>query len=324
MTPPLSIITASHNDATETVNTLKSVRETSPPDVEVVVVDDCSCTSLVHYVKPDEHTKLVSLSHRIGCGPSRHIAAMQARGDWLFIVDSHVRFKPGWFDEWRALPSRYPEEEFNKTLFCGTCLGLTSKNMDVHNPTSRYHGATLNLYGPDRNNPKAPRQVYEAVWLPREPEPQDGQELAAVMGACYLINREWFLRLSATRFLYPWGCDEQNLSIATWLAGGTVRLAKNIEVGHKFLLPNEKQSFGVPPGSVVFNKLASMASLLPPPVAAKLIPLLLDSTEQRDREVAKRMFKDLYFLVATQKAHFQSIFVREFSWYCEKFHIPVP
>lgn len=309
---------ASLNDGPETVNTLKSLRETSPPDVEVVVVDDCSATPLSHYVKPDEHTKLISLSHRIGCGPGRHIAAMQARGDWLFIVDSHVRLKPGWFDEWKALPKE------PTTLFCATCLGLTSKNMDVNNPTSRYHGATLNLYGPDRNNPKAPMQVYEAVWLPAQPEPQDGQELAAVMGACYLCAREWFLHLSATRFLYPWGCDEQNLSLATWLAGGAVRLAKKIEVGHKFLLPNERQGFGTPPGCVVFNKLASMASLLPAPLAAKLGHLLLDSTEQRDREVAKRMFKDLYFLVANQKAHFQSILTRSFESYCEKFGIAVP
>lgn len=340
MNPLLSVIIASHNDPQETVLTINSIRETVPKDgeVEIVVVDDCSATALTHYIKPEQMVRLVTNRLRCGCGPSRHIGALAARAPWLLICDSHMRFTKDWYVEWDKLLMaqslahsitagnviHYSKQSCGDTVFCATCLGLDSKHMDVEHPVSKYHGATLNLYGPDRNNAKAPMQVYEAVWLPREPEPQDGQELAAVMGACYFVSREWFLKLSATRFLYPWGCDEQNLSIATWLAGGTVRLAKHIEVGHKFLLPNERQTFGVTPGCVVFNKMASMASILPHDLATKLIQLLLASTPPRDREPANRMFRDMHFLVATQKAHFESIFVRSFDWYCGRFGIALP
>jgi len=323
-TPSLSVIMASHNDAPQTALTLASIRETAPENVEVVIVDDCSATPLVHYIHEDEHTKLVTNRHRCGCGPSRHIGAMHAKGDWLLIVDSHVRFTPGWTAEFTKADHAVPLDELFKTVFCATCLGLDSKHMDPANPISEYHGATMNFSGPDRQK-AGEYQVFEAVWLPKEPEPQDGQELPAIMGACYFISRDWFLHLAPTRYLRTWGCDEQMISLKSWFAGGSVRLAKSVRIGHKFLIDKkEVQTFGVPPGHVIWNKLFAMHTLLPPDIASRLSDILLAGKDTRDIEVAKRMYKDDYHLIAMEKARNATMFTRDLLWYCDKFGIPLP
>jgi len=334
MTPPLSIVMASHNDADQTVITLSSIRETAPDDVEVIVVDDCSATPLKHYVQEDEHTKLVTNRYRCGCGPSRHIGASHATGEWLLIVDSHMRFKRGWFECW---------EQINKcdlngsppvwrsgpptTIFCATCCGLDTDHMDVNNPVSEYQGATMNFHGPDRHAKVPKDQVFEATWLPSKPVIEDGAEIPAIMGACYFISRDWFFHLGALRFLRTWGCDEQMLSLKSWLAGGSVRLAKLVKIGHKFLIDGkERQKFGVPPGHVLWNKFFAINTLLPREPAGRLSALVASvyGREAHDLEAATRMYRDDYHLIAQEREYNRSIFTRDLAWYCKRFGIPMP
>jgi glycosyltransferase involved in cell wall biosynthesis len=323
-TPSLSIVMASHNDANQTVLTLASIRETAPENVEVVIVDDCSATPLVHYIHPDERTQLVVNRHRCGCGPSRHIGALHAKGDWLLLCDSHMRFSPGWYEGWATSNHTVPLDELFNTIFCATCLGIDSKHMDLNAPVAEYHGATMNLAGPDRYKPSE-QQVFEAVWLPREPQLEDGADIPAIMGAAYFISRDWFFTLSCLRFLRIWGGDEQALSIASWLAGGSVRLAKSVRIGHKFLIDKkEVQTFGVPPGYVIWNKLHLINSLLPKEIAGKLSNLLLAGKDTRDIECAKKLYKDDYHITAAERVRYSNLFTRLFEWYCEKFHIPIP
>lgn len=330
MNPPLSIIIASHNDANQTALTLASIRETATPDVEVIVVDDCSATPLCHYVKPDEHTKLVTNRHRCGCGASRHIGALHATADWLLLCDSHMRFSQGWLEAWRKFDlseggTTAQLEKNNMNVYCATCLGLDSKHMDVNEPTCEYHGATFNLFGPDRNNPKNPPQVFECVWLPREPDVKDGDELPAVMGAAYFISRSWFFELSALRFLSMWGGDEQALSLASWLAGGSVRMARSVRIGHKFLIEGrEVQAWSAPPGVIVFNKLFLVNAMLETSIADRLTGLLLANVDPREADAAKKLYRDQYFIVAQERARYRKLFTRSFAWYCDKFQIPVP
>lgn len=145
------------------------------------------------------------------------------------------------------------------------------------------------------------------------------------MGANYFISRDWFFQLSCLRFLRMWGGDEQALSLATWLAGGSVRLAKSVRIGHKFLIEGkETQTYGVPPGSIIFNKLFLMNVLLPSDVASKLSTLLIQNSDVRETEVAKRLYYDNYHLVAQERIRFQSMFTRDFQKLCDHFKVPLP
>jgi len=317
----LSIIITCCNDNDECRQTIQSIRATAGDEPEIIVVDDCSATPLsAGYITPELNAKLVSNAHRCGCGPSRHIGALHATGDWLLIIDSHMRFTEGWF---------HPDMElFTDTIYCATCLALDSKHMDPNNPVSEYHGATMNFYGPDRNSATPGKmQVFEAVWLPKDKQPNDGDEIPAIMGAAYFISRDWFFRLGATRFLRTWGCDEQMLSIKSWLAGGEVRMLKSVRIGHKFLLPDERQGFAPPMGHVLWNKIFAINTLLPEAMAERMMTLLQSNTpakEQRDILAALDLMRRDWHLIAQERACNATIFKHDIRWYADKFGIPLP
>lgn len=330
MNPYLSIIITSHNDAEETVRTIQSLKSTLTPDdlVEILLIDDCSATPLASYMSIiGDGVKLITNTFRCGCGPSRHIGALHASGYWLLLVDSHMRFTPGWYQAWEetVAPAQRPGDScpLAHTVWCATCLGLDSKHMDVRAPASVYHGATMNFLGPDRNPPHK-EQIFEAVWLPKSQEPEDLQEIPVVMGACYFIPRNWFLHLAPTRFLRTWGCDEQMISLKTWLAGGCVRMAKNVRIGHKFLTGTEKQPWGCPVGHVLWNKLFAINTLFPFELCKKLTERILAGNQTPDLEAARRLFKTDFYLVGQEWAFNRSIFTRSVEEYAKKFNIQLP
>lgn len=304
--PKLSIVITCLEDP-DLPNTLKSIHDTSGDRCEVVVVFDGSSRQFPCESDP----KVIVNSHRCGVGPSRTIGVHAATGDYVMIIDSHMRFKPGWYDEvMRRVEGR------EKTIHCAVCAGLDSKNMDVNNPKGRYYGARLELFGRDPNRIGSYR-ILEAAWNKEAPE--DDAELSCLMGACYVMPREWFLHIEALRFLRSWGCDEQMLSIKSWLAGGDVRLMRDVEVGHVFLQGDEKPSYKTPVGHVAYNKIFLSNTLLP------------DVTLSEDQWVAvygggelstgmKLASADAH-LFETEIARNKSIFKHSFQWYTERFGI---
>lgn len=311
MIPFLSIVVASYSDNAELKSTVDSIRATSPADqVEIVVVDDASASALpsIPSVRMTRNTR------RIGCGPSRYLGALRATGRYLMFCDSHMRFEPGWF----ANSDRFEP----KVLHCGSCLGLGVNsagfdNMDVTNPNGVYFGATFNFHGPDRRKPKE-TQFLECVWMPEQPG--DEYKIPAIMGACYVIQREWFFRLGALRFLRRWGGDEQQLSLKAWLAGGEIRLLKKMRIGHRFRNGPVSSSF-VMPGQILYNKLFVIHTCLPPEMANRLLAKIPRSPHL---SLALKSIQDDWHLVAIERAYNEGIFERSFQWFLERFALPFP
>lgn len=316
----LSIIITSINDPEQTLLTIASIRETAGDGPEIIVVDDCSSTSLIHWIKPQANLKLICNRYQCGCGPSRHIGALAASNDFLLFIDSHMRFTPGWFEIWHKDMMMLPMPF--ETVACATCLGLDSKHMDVSKPVMQYYGATMNFYGPDRGKPDK-MQVFEAIWTPEADEPENGGELPAVMGACYFVAKAWFLKLGATRFLRSWGCDEQMLSLKSWLAGGECRMLKDVRIGHKFLIPGEHQGFKPPLGHVIWNKLFAVHTLCDFELATRFTEKLY-FTHDRDVEAAQVRFKQDYHVVGQEIAYNADLLKYGVRWYADKFKLALP
>jgi glycosyltransferase involved in cell wall biosynthesis len=329
----LSIILCSINDQEETLATIQSIRDTAGDEPEIILVDDCSGTSMARDWRFQNlpNLRLISNSLRCGCGPSRHIGALHATGDWLLITDSHMRFTAGWLERfWEVVspPVSFgmpPDYKF--TIFCSACLGLDKDHMDVNAPVSEYYGATFNWHGPDRNIANR-MQTLECVWIKNGELPQDDlAEIPAIMGAGYFISKEWFLHLGATRFLRTWGGDELQLSMKSWLAGGSVRLLRNVRIGHRFPLKGELKWFGVPPGHILFNKIMAAHSLFPPETATKLVKWITTpqaKEEGRDCEAAKLLARQDWYIIAQEMAFNRSIFSRDVTFFRDKFGIAVP
>lgn len=316
----LSIVITCCNDNEQCRETILSIRATAGYEPEILVIDDCSATPLsAGYITDDLQVKLIANTHRCGCGPSRTIGAHHATGDWLLIIDSHMRFLPGWYQE----AEKCIKSQDALTLWCATCLGLDSDHMDPNHPVAEYRGATMNFFGPDRNKPSQ-NQVFEAVWIPKENHPKGNDVIPAIMGAAYFINRAWFHELGGLCYLRSWGCDEQILSLKAWMSGGDVRLMHDVRIGHKFLLAKERQGFRPPPGHVLWNKMFAISTLLPPNHAQTLLERLAASVprdEQLDLKVATEMFKADCHTIAVERARNNALFTKSLSWYLKEFNI---
>ena len=218
--PYISIIIPVHNDAAELSKTILGiVQTTNQEDCEIIVVNDASTDG----VKPSLISKTITNSRRVGVSPSRHIGALQAKGDWLLFMDSHMRFEPGWLDKAIAVLKAGAAS----TLYCGTVVYCIGETPNIVGMPSNYHGAKFHVHGPHPKTLKT--QIFDAIWA--EKQLDHNPIIQCVMGACYFIHAFEYFRLSPLEHLRTWGCEEEMLSLKTWLSGGEVRLLSDVRVG---------------------------------------------------------------------------------------------
>jgi glycosyltransferase involved in cell wall biosynthesis len=309
--PVLSVVIACYNDPdiTNTVQSLwNSVDDVQA--VEVVIVDDCSSRPFSVPV-----SRVIRNTRRIGCGPSRYVGALAAKGQWLLFVDAHSRFPAGWFDVWARQCGMA-----SKTLYCGSCLALPPDN-DVTKCGGQYWGATWNFAGADRNKARA-TQVLECVWGKEQTGPgtETGWDIPAIMGACYFIRRDWFIELGALKYLKFWSGDEQQLSLKVMLSGGTIRFMKNVRIGHRFRDGPVPAGF-VMPQHITYNKLFIAWTCLPPECAQRLQERLQREPQYR---LASRAIQADWHLVETERAYNSQLFTRSFRSFLDQFSLSFP
>jgi glycosyltransferase involved in cell wall biosynthesis len=316
----LSVIITCFNDGAELMATLNSLFATSLPALcEVIVVDDGS----LEPIKCDgRHFRVIRTEHRIGVGPARHLGALHAKSGYLLFVDSHSRFTHGWLQVANDAISKRPA-----AVLCGSCLGLGfngSKvmNMDVTKPNAEYFGATWNFLGPDRKK-LTEIQVFETIWA--LPKLGDDYELSGIMGACYIVPRHWYLLLNCGSHLTSYGCDEQELALKTWLAGGECRMLKGLRIGHKFKEPKTNQLMRAnlynATEFVVRNKLFLIHTILP---ESHQTALLKQLRTVREFTRARKMIEADWPHVELERARNRQLFKRDFSWFLDRFQLPFP
>jgi len=88
--PSITVIIAVHNEETTIEQCLDSVYKTQYPNLEVIVVDDCSTDSSAG-VASRFPCRIVRLEKRTGSAFARNRGAEEASGDILFFTDADVR-----------------------------------------------------------------------------------------------------------------------------------------------------------------------------------------------------------------------------------------
>lgn len=298
--PPISIIIPVLNDNEEVNLTIQSIYETSPSNVEIIVIDDASD---IPVTLNDSRVTLKRLPFRIGAGQARHFGATVATSDYLLFTDSHMRFDENWFNNAMERLTKTP-----KTLWCGVCAGLSEGNMDLKKHKGSYTGADFVLYATKNNT------VFDGVWR-KEVKDQDDYEISCVMGACYFMHKSWYFYIKGLQQTTMWGSEEPILSLKTWLAGGEVRLMKSVRVGHKFR--------GVAPYStnvrdIYYNKLAYMYMLLPDEMYSTLKNKLPAGPSRDSAEHFVQINKEE---LDKEKKYYESIFLKDINWFIDKFKI---
>jgi len=297
-------------------DTIRSIVRTTDPawPVRVIVVDDASkkavCRDCLQKEFPRLNLAVIRKTERQGCAASRQIAANRAATDWLLFTDAHMRFTKGWYQAFcEAAQSADP-----KTLLCGTYISRSGA--ETYAPI----GGSEFFFFREQSFTGSGVRMMEHDPLP-EPYPAPASyEVPCAIGAAYFISRDWFNALRGFEGLKGYGSDEPFLSIKSWLAGGSVRVMRDVRIEHlhQGRAASERDSKTL----MLYNKLFMLQTLFPAWMndAIALMP-------QVDAETFQDALFELHKTTALQldlTDAFKNLFVRTPEEFCQHFGIEAP
>ena len=299
----ISVIITSLNEQNYILNkTIQSILDTSPSDIEIIIIDDNSNIP-VKIESKNSNVIFEKNSFRIGAAQSKHNGVTLSSKKYIFLTDAHVLFSPGWCEE--ALKTL---ENKPNSLFCGSCMGLSEDRFDLSKGNGAYTGAKLFLYSNEN------KQILDGKWMPNKKD-ENNYEISCVMGANYFMHKSHFFKIRGFSELRAWGSEEPCLSIKTWLSGGEIILNKNVKIGHMF---RNTAPYSTNVWEITYNKIRMARSFLDENLAGILISKLKQDNSYF--EAVKGINKDIN-LINEHKQYYKSIFVRDMNWMCEKFNI---
>lgn len=168
-----------------------------------------------------------------GCGQARHYGIMDSKADVVILTDGHMTFPDGMVDRWIS----YLQQN-RKALLCARTRPITTA-FEFEEPGKLYTGAFLGYRYSVALNPTTDYHAVGAKWNPENTQPGP---VGCVMGACYAMRREWYLKIGQPlSILDEWGGDEEVLSLGTLFMGGKVVCRPDI-VGHLFGAPRTNRT----------------------------------------------------------------------------------
>lgn len=243
-----SLIITYRNEGEQVYKTCLSFLEHCQKEMfEFIVVNDASNDNYDY----SELRKISNLTYienkeRKGVGGSRDIGAMKAKGKYLLILDGHMRVFDDVLQKIADTISLYPRE----TLFCCQSIPIkTEKDGTLlinKNPYSRACTVktTMNI------------EFLEYQWDTfRDNDIMNVLPIQCVMGADYIIDREYYIYLHGLNGLQQYGMDEQFLSAKVFMNGGKIYLLRDIRIAHFYRNSNESIPYKNVPLCKILNKL---------------------------------------------------------------------
>jgi GT2 family glycosyltransferase len=221
----LSIIVPVFNKQSLTQKMLESLVETLPQNLmaELIIVDDASTDGTSAWLEsltisdlacPQIKTlKVLKNSHNLGYAKSNNLAAKQAKGEILALLNNDLVLKPNWLDPMLALFDQQPP------------VPIIVGNLQYQPETGALDHAGIEV----RINPESNRPVIEHRRTLGSTSPQP---VFAITGACCLIARQTFERLGGLDEEYVNGGEDVDLCLKVKQAGGTCWLVAVSEVCH--------------------------------------------------------------------------------------------
>ena len=301
----ISIIIPVLNEENEILNkTISSVLETCPNDIEVIVVDDSSDHPIIIEEKYRDKIIFHRNPFRMGAAQTKHIGVTFSTKQYIYLTDSHVLFENGWYEQ--CLKSM---EKESRTLWCGSCLGLSRDRFDLKKVRGEYTGAKLFLHNEKDN------EILDGKWIPAENK--DEYEISCIMGANYFMHKDWFFKIRGYGDLRAWGSEEPCLSIKTWLAGGSVKINRKVRMGHMF---RDAAPYQTPIRDIIYNKIRMAKTFFSKDISEDLVQKI----SKKDNFVeALNFLNSHYSIIDEYSRYYQSIFVRDVDWLCKKFNIDI-
>jgi len=208
--------------------TIDSALERAAGDVEVIAVID-GYEPDPPLVARDGRVKLIKLDKSIGQRAGYNLGVRESSGQYVMKIDAHALMSPG-YDE--ALKAHCPPK---------TTVLPEMRRLDPHIWKDKPRGKTLFMYfGLD---------LYCHYWRDyrkREAAKAEFPEVMTGQGSCWFTTREWndYIGL-LDEGVGSWGNVGIEVSLRTWLCGGTQIVNRRVWQAHYF----RKDEGGFPYGA---------------------------------------------------------------------------
>ena len=321
MTKPITLIIAEHNEGEQLKGSLESLYDTSPKNLfNTIVVSDGSWVQ-PHLIKGVRHIK-----HKVrkGVGAAFDTGANLVNTPYMVVLGSDIRFKDNNYLE--DMIVELEREENEKAIICTANLAINAEKMDLNGRLNKRYGARILMFMKAQDLPpkgsryaqlkddKAVanyRNTIEAQWLSKLEE--GTYDIPCVLGAFYGVRTSWYEYIQGFRGHRYWGTLEPLISLKSWLAGGSCRIASDIETAHIF---KSRSSHHTSPTDLLYNKIVVPSIVFPPGVANKFIKFLGTNSHM---VAAKQLLAAEKQKIDQLSRYFSEIRERDLTWFKEKF-----
>ncbi|XP_058688056.1 polypeptide N-acetylgalactosaminyltransferase 15 isoform X3 [Poecile atricapillus] len=229
--PTASVIICFHDEAWSTLlRTVHSIMDTAPKAFlkDIILVDDLSQqgplkSALSEYISKLDGVKLIRSNKRLGVIRGRMLGAARATGDVLIFMDSHCECQKGWLEPLLARLSS------NRNSVVSPVIDVIDWKTFQYYHSVGLHRGVFN-WKLDFHWEPVPEHEEKVRQSPISPI-----RSPAVAGAVVAMDRHYFQNTGAyDSDMTMWGAENLELSIRTWLCGGSVEIIPCSRVGHVY------------------------------------------------------------------------------------------
>jgi GT2 family glycosyltransferase len=289
--PVVSVVIPVHNEGQRLFLTLEALRGSTAVPHEVVVVDDGSTDGGADFLRnaPELYPNVSLLTQtQHGVAAARNTGARTVEAPLILFMDAHCFPSFGWLEK------LVPVASSADTGIAAPCISVAGAK------GQRGFGLTF------------ASEELDVEWLGKQGDAPYEVPLAG--GGCMLMRRDVFWSLGAFDSMRRYGVEDIEISIRAWLAGFSVVMVPQVEVGHIF---KEECNFRVEWRDYLYNLLrliilhfegARLKRLMEPLREKGCFPEALTELLAGD-------LWDRYAFIRSKR-------IRNADWLCERFAFP--
>lgn len=221
----ITAIITFQNEGIEVKKTIESIRSTTV-GIPILLIDDFSTDNYDYKSLADIYNcTYIRNDHNLGVAGSRDLGVKLCKTEYFVLLDGHMRFYDiDWDLNLLQLLQQYPD-----SIFCSNTSEIRQfKNQGYVTEQKFYNGvyaSYINFFGKDS---------FSCRWSFRSLDDGDITRVSCIMGACYISSKKHWENIRGLEGLIKYGCDEQLISMKTWLSGGKCFLIKDFYTGHLY------------------------------------------------------------------------------------------
>lgn len=299
-----TIIITFKNEKEQVLKTIQNFRKYT--DNPMICINDASTDNYDYSELAGLHNVDYLVNEiNLGVAESRDLAVSMAKTENVFICDGHMRIFEDVFTPLEKYLDSHPD-----TLAC-----LQSRIMKPSEDGKDILIQDNNIVSRCCRIEFTPCKDFLGIkWEVLESEDFLKTEISipCVLGACYGINRAYYLKLHGLNGLAYYGLDEQFLSTKVWLSGGRCVLLRTLEMAHLYR-DNTTPPYQIDRRSILYNKLlySELFSLEGAIPGAR--DFILNYVSVAERRLILQETDVIAEYVKLEKEYLQSIFVHDFE-----------